>query len=189
LTGEVDIEALIATIPDSYTIRGLFFTQLVADLGDAFAPLTSKLCSPPDSGRYLAFTSYPIRDHVRLIDAAARRLYPGCPSREAHRLRARAELDTFAQSMVGKSIVSVIRDPATLLLRYSEIFGPFVKGPSAKTSREGQEAVKLELVDFFGSIGYQIGVFEGFVMNFGLTPRIEVHRLSPDKFSFLVEWH
>jgi uncharacterized protein (TIGR02265 family) len=189
LTGDVDIEALIATIPESYTIRGMFFTQYVDDMGDDFATLAPLLCSPPASGRYLAFTAYSIRDHLRLIDAAARRLYPHCPSVEAHRLRARAELATFARSMVGKSIVSIIRDPATLLLRYSEIFGPFVKGPSGKASREGKDAVRIELTDYFGSVNYQIGLFEGFVMNFGFTPRTEVESPSPGKLSFLVAWH
>jgi uncharacterized protein (TIGR02265 family) len=188
LIGEVDVEALIATIPEHYSIRGLFFKQLVADLGDEFAALTPKLCAPPPSGSYLALTSYPIRDHLRVIDAAACHLYPDYPNREAHRRRARTELGNFARSKLGKAILSVIRDPATLLVRYPEIFDAFTKGPKGRGSREGTDAVKIELTDYFGSVDYQVGLVEGFVMNFGFTPRTEVFRQPPNKLIFLVAW-
>jgi uncharacterized protein (TIGR02265 family) len=188
LTGEVDVEALIATIPEFYSVRGLFFTQLVADLGDDFAALTPKLSSPPPSGRYLAFTAYPIRDHLRVIDAAACHVYPGCPNRQAHRLRARSELGNFGRTMLGKAILSIIGDPATLLLRYPEIFATFTKGPSGKASREGPEAVTIELTDYFGSVDYQVGLIEGFVMSFGFAPRTEVQRQPPNKLIFRIEW-
>jgi uncharacterized protein (TIGR02265 family) len=188
LCGEVDVEALIATIPEHYTVRGIFIAPLAVEIKDDFDKLIPKLCAPPPSGKYLAFASYPIRDHLRVIDAAACRLYPAAENREAHRLRARAEFGNFGKTMLGKAILSVIRDPLTVLLRYPEIYDMFTKGPRGRASLEGPQAVKLELLDYFGSVEYQVGVLEGCVMSFGFVPRTEVRSEGPNKLIFQVEW-
>ena len=189
LTGDADIESCIASVPEFYTIRGLFFSPLVAHLGDDFAKVSPKLCDPPASGRYLSLMSYSIRDHIRLIDTAACRLYPDCPNRQAHRLLGRTELENFRSTLLGRAVLSVIDDPGTLLLRYPEIFNVFTTGPEGQASRESPSAIKIELMSYFGSIEYQIGVFEGFVMNFGFTSRIEVKQKAWDSWVFLVKWH
>jgi uncharacterized protein (TIGR02265 family) len=189
LTGEVDVEALIATIPVSYTVRGVFLAPLMAEIGGDFAGLVPKLCSPPAGGKYLALTSYPVRDHLRLIDAAACRVHPGCSNRQAHRLRGRSEPAAFARSLVGKAMLSIIGDPATMLVRFPELFGTFVRGPHGRGSRDGPGVVKIELTGYRGSVEYLIGIVEGIVMNFGFTPHTEVHTLPLDRLRFMVDWH
>lgn len=189
LTGELDVDALVEAIPEAYVLRGMFFTALVADLGEEFEALAPKLCSPPPGGKYLALTNYPVRDHVRVIDAAARRVYPGRSNREAQRLRGQSALDAFKRSLLGKTMVSIIEDPATMLLRVPDLlFSRFIRGPTGRASREGSEAVKIELLGYFGGVEYMAGVFEGIVMSFGQRPRVEVQGLSPSHWIFLVTW-
>jgi uncharacterized protein (TIGR02265 family) len=189
LTGEVDVEALIATIPLGYTARGLLIAPLIPELGGDFAKLEPKLCAPPPSGKYLALASYPVRDHLRLIDAAACRVYPGRSNRQAHRLRGRSEPEAFAQTLLGKAMLSIIEDPTTMLVRFPELFGTFVKGPRGKGAPDGPGAVKIELTGYFGSVEYLVGICEGIVMSFGFTPYTEVHGTSPDRLLFLLDWH
>lgn len=183
------MEALIATIPVSYTVRGVFLAPLMAEIGSDFAALVPKLSSPPASGKYLALTSYPVRDHLRLIDAAACRVHPGCSNREAHRLRGRSEPAAFAKSLVGKAMLSIIGDPATMLVRFPELFGTFVRGPQGRGARDGSGVVKLELTGYRGSVEYILGIVEGIVMNFGFTPYTEVHSRTSDRLLFVVDWH
>jgi len=112
LTGDVDIEALIANVPESHTMRGMFLAPLAGELGVDFVKLAPKLGSPPPSGKYLALVAYPSSDFFRLFDAVARRRHPSSTGREAYRLQAREASRVFASSMTGKAILSVIKDPA-----------------------------------------------------------------------------
>lgn len=189
LTGDVDVEALIETIPLDYTARGILIAPLIPELGGDFAKVAPKLCAPPASGKYLALTPYPVRDHLRLIDAAACRVHPGCQNRQAHRLRGRSEPAAFAKTMLGKAMLSIIHDPTTMLVRFPELFGTFVKGPRGKGMPDGPGAVKIELTGYRGSVEYIVGICEGIVMSFGFMPYTEVRRVSPDGLLFLLDWH
>jgi uncharacterized protein (TIGR02265 family) len=187
LTGEIDVEALIARIPASNTLRGLFFGPFVADLGDDFEALAPKLIEPPGD-RYLSLAAYPLRDFTRVFNAAARRVYPNCPGREAYRLRARAMVEIFQKTLLGKAMLSVINDPATLLRRYPESIGLLNTGFRGRGTQEGPNAVKIELKKFFGSPEFMLGVFESFVLLHGSTPHTEVQTIEPGHLTFLVTW-
>jgi uncharacterized protein (TIGR02265 family) len=187
LTGEIDVEALIANIPAPDTVRGMFFGPLAASLGDDFEELLPKLIDPPGD-RYLSLAAYSLRDFVRVFNAAARRAYPDRPTREAYRLHARAMVEIFKQTLLGKAMLSVIHDPVTLLLRYPESTGTLNTGFRGRGTKLGPRAVQIELKKFFASVEFMLGLFESFVMAYGSTPHTEVQLVEPGHVIFVVKW-
>lgn len=188
LEGDVDVEALIAEVPEGYRIRGLFFRPLVDELGSRFGAIAPRLDSPPPPDGYRPLSAYPTRDFLRVFDAAARLQHPGCGGREAHRRRARREVEVFAASLMGKAVLSIVHSPATALLRYPEAFGLLALGPSGRATQETPNLVRIELADYRGSIEYPIGVLEGLVMSFRAEPRVEVRLPEPGRVTFVVTW-
>jgi uncharacterized protein (TIGR02265 family) len=188
LTGEIDAEALIAAMPGSYTMRGMFFGPFMERLGNEFHKLLPLLRVPPND-RYFALAAYPTHDFVRVFDAAARRAHPDCGGREAYRRSARRMVEIFQQTLLGKAMFSVIHDPVTLLRRYPETCSVLSTGFRARASQRGPNAMAIELKEFFGSVEFMLGMLESFVLLFGLTPTTEVRSLAPNQLEFLISWH
>lgn len=55
LRGALDERQAIATMPASHTLKGMFFTRLVSDLGEDWSSVASELRAPPSLGRYIPF--------------------------------------------------------------------------------------------------------------------------------------
>ncbi len=187
LQGDVDLEATIATIPTSFTTKGMFFTRYVAALGAEWEELLPALIDPAKHGRYHAFESYPMRDYVRLFERVARARFPGS-TREAFRLLARGEVEVFSESTLGKVTFALLRDPGATLLRYPDIFKVIMRGPSSAARRVGERCVAVTYPHYHGSIEQGIGLLEGLVQIFDEEPRVEA-TVEPDRrVTFGVSW-
>jgi uncharacterized protein (TIGR02265 family) len=173
LEGDVDLEAIIATIPLEFTTKGMFFNRCVAALGAEWEEIAPRLLEPAKHGRYHAFEGYPMRDYVRVFDRVARARFPGS-AREAFRLLGRGDVEVFAESTLGKVTFSLLSEPGTTLLRYPEIFMVVVRGPKATAERRGDRRVAVTFPRYYGSIESGLGLVEGLVQSFDEEPRVDV---------------
>ncbi len=188
LLGNIDIDAVMASIPEFYAVKGMFFNALSAQLGERFAQVVPSLSSPPRGGFFLPFSDYPMRDFLRLYDAAARLSHPNRSSREAYRRLARQQVAAFGESALGRITMHLATDPGAALMRYTGSLAALMKGPSARAWQRGSSEVRIDIVGFRGVLEYPLGNFEALVMKFGAKPTIAVEVHAPDSLQFLVSW-
>jgi uncharacterized protein (TIGR02265 family) len=174
LHGSYDVEAEVKAVPDGYSIKGMFFDRLMTVLGGDFDATKSKLASPPDRGRYLAFREYPGGDYVRLVAAAGRKAYPRLGLREAIRRLALDDFDVFKNSMVGKVTLAVVSDARSILRKVPFIYRSLAPGKwDISVEDVDERTVRLDFRPFFGRWEYTVGQFESAILHF--RPRSVIH--------------
>ncbi|WP_437980494.1 DUF2378 family protein [Sorangium sp. So ce117] len=188
LLGNIDIDAVVAGVPESYAMKGMFFNALAATLGERFAQVVSTLSSPPRGGLYLPFSDYPTRDFLRLYDAAARLSHPNRSSREGYRRLARQQVGAFRESALGRITMHLATDPGAALMRYTGSLGALVKGPLARARQLGPSEVQIDISCHRGTLEYPLGNFEALVMGYGAKPTISVEVRGAETLQFLVSW-
>lgn len=185
----MDVEAVLAGVPEGYCVKGMFLARYAVGLGADWPAVATRLVAPPPGGRYHAFQDYPMQDHVRLFDTAARLRFPGS-AREAYRLLSRGDVEVFATSTFGKVAFAMLRDPAAALVRFPELFHAVTKGPVARAQRMGERHVQVALERTIGTPEQVIGLLEALVLTFDETPSVEVEIQGEDgrRFSLDVRW-
>ncbi|MGK4003123.1 DUF2378 family protein [Sorangium sp. So ce1036] len=188
LLGNIDIEAVLASVPEFHAVKGMFFNALAATLGERFTQVVATLSSPPRGGLYLPFSDYPMRDFLRLYDAAARLSHPNRSSREAYRRLARQQVSAFRESALGRITMHLATDPGAALMRYTGSLGALTKGPTARARQLGPSEVQIDISGYRGVLEYPLGNFEALVMGYGAKPTVAVDVRSPDALRFVVSW-
>jgi uncharacterized protein (TIGR02265 family) len=185
LTGTIDFEATARGIPKNYVLKGVFFARLIGYLGSTFASLVPSLEGPPRLGRYVPFSDYPQADYIRLCAAAAHKLHPALPLREALRRLGRDDLAVFASTTFGKVLLSAVGDARTVLMKTPYIYEKMAPGDWTLTVEDiDRSHVRLEIGPVYGTWEYQLGQMEGVVLNFGHPPRTTVVELPARKVRF-----
>jgi uncharacterized protein (TIGR02265 family) len=187
LRGELDELAAVEAVPEDFLLKGMFFKRLTEGLGPAFGALKPQLESPPRGG-YLNFKDYPQRDYTRLHFALAKKRYPKLSSREAVRRIAREDFDVFAQSVLGKVIVALVRDARTALHKVPEVYQRVAPGDwNVAVSDVDDATVGLEFHGLPGVWEYQVGQLEGIARAFGAPGHVQVEQRGPNNVLFLVQ--
>jgi uncharacterized protein (TIGR02265 family) len=174
LLGDVDVTRLLRTVPPAHAIKGAFIGANADAVRAAWDRISLQLRAPPRAGKYLAFTDYPLSDHVLLADFAARRLYPGVPTCESHRLLSRATIDTFAKTTLGRVTLSLIAGPQSMLTKYQDIFNRMVTGPRVVVEVTGATSVTLTYRDYYSLKEAIVGVVEGAILACDLEPLVQL---------------
>jgi len=186
LTGSVDGEERFAHFPRHYTIKGMYFSRVLATLGDGLREVEDKLVDPPRMGRYLPFRDYPQVDYSRLCLAAARRSWPTQSVPEAMRRLARLDFQQFAGSRVGRVTLALTGDLASSLRKLPDMYRMSIKGGRV-TAREEDDGMRIEFEDFYGwPECYALGTIEGIVQHYGKHPRIHAAFHSESHATYLV---
>jgi uncharacterized protein (TIGR02265 family) len=189
LTGSVDAEAIAASIPKTFLVKGMFFARLLTQLGPGYAAVEPRLEAAPKLGKYLPFTDYPQTDYVRVSTATAQKLFPGVPLREAMRLLGREDFSVFSASTLGKVILAVVGDARSALLRTPFIYMKMAPGDWVVTSVDlDGKIMRIEFAPVHGTWEYLLGQLEGVVMNYGGEPTTTVRELPGKKIQFDVAY-
>lgn len=184
LHGSLDIDALAASFPPSYTVKGMFVQRYTALLDDDFTKLAPKLTAAPRGGRYLAFKDYPQGDYTRIVAAAAAKVFPALSLSEAVRRIARDDMETFATSVFGKVVMTLVGDPLTALRHVPDAWARMAPGPNVWTEELEPGAIRLVFRRHRGIVEYTLGQLEGVVLAFGRAPLVTVRRLEPETVAF-----
>jgi uncharacterized protein (TIGR02265 family) len=182
--GSADVEALVAAIPRTYMVKGMFCSRFIEILGADFAAVEPKLIAPPRAGRFVPFKDYPQADYTRLSIAAAHKRFPRLSMREAVRCIARDDLATFAASMIGKVVLGLAGDARTTLLRTPDAYSRVAPGAAVEAADLSERVVRVMFTGYRGMVEYTVGQFEGVVLNYGGKPSIVLRDLGGDRLAF-----
>jgi hypothetical protein len=93
--------------------------------------------------------------------------------REGSRRFARREFDVFGSSTVGVVVMNLVGDHVTALLRFPDMIRMAMRGGDVEAHEE-RGGVTLTFHQFYGWLDcHFIGVVEGIVQHYGVSPIIE----------------
>ena len=144
LEGSFDGDAVAASVPRHYTVKGMFFARLIEALGAEIDAVRGQLVAAVRGDRYLPFRDYPQVDYVRLSIAAARKRFPQQSPREAVRRLARDDLATFSSSMLGRIVLAMAGDARSSLLRVPDAYARVRSGGPVFAVELDAETVRVE---------------------------------------------
>jgi uncharacterized protein (TIGR02265 family) len=182
--GPLDADAIAATFPASYMVKGMFCSRFAELLGGDFERVAPKLSAAPRGGRYVPFKDYPQSDYTHLVIAAARKRFPDRSVREAVRCTARDDLATFAASMFGKIVLALAGDARTTLLRTPDAYKRVAPGPRVRADDLDPTCVRVVFEEHRGIAEYLVGQLEGVVLSFGHRPTVVVRQLAETTLAF-----
>lgn len=184
LEGPIDVDAIAASIPPDYTVKGMFCSRFFDSLGSDWKALLPKLKAPPRLGRYLPFQNYPQGDYAVLCAAVAAKRFPRVSMREGVRRLAREDLAVFAESMIGKVVLALAGDARTTLLRVPEAYARVTSGSTLAAMELDAGTVRIEFRGYHGMSDYTLGQMEGVVLHYGGAPRTTVTWVSGDQVTY-----
>lgn len=188
LNAALDPEERIARAAPDITVKGMFIAPHAEAVGAAFRSIAPLLLRPPRDGRYVSYLDYPLADYYRLVFAGAARAYPRLALSEACRLAARAHIQAFAASTVGKVMLSMITDARGALLALPQMFARGSQGIGVEAAPRDY-SVRVEMRRIGGVQDCSaIGTIEGCVLFYGSEPTIEVELLSTEHAAYDVTW-
>ena len=175
LSQPISLEAGLATIPVETTVKGMFFRRHVEGLGSDYETVSATLDVPVKDGKYVAFRDYPQRDYARMIAATARKRFPLLPGREALRQLAREDFKVFAESMIGKVIMTVAGDARGSLMHVPDAYRAIVPGANVHAVDLNPHTVRITFEPLMGFLEYTLGQLEGVVLAFDGSPLTTIH--------------
>jgi uncharacterized protein (TIGR02265 family) len=173
---------LQATPPTSY-IKGMFPATIVENAHARGLVLASA------RERYLAFQDVPMREYMGLLVESAAAFFPEVPLRLGLRKLGRSTYDVFAQSVVGRVVLSTAND-------FPGAIAAAVKGYAITTPPARADVLDMgtrrAVVTFAGVYNFldphHIGVFEGFAHACGVHVTTRVRLASPHTGDFELTW-
>ncbi len=184
IEGTVDVEALVASIPANYTVKGMFCARFVEALASEYRQVEPLLVAAPRLGRYLPFHSYPQADYQRLCLATAAKRFPRIGTREAVRRVARDDLQTFASSIIGKVVLALVADVRSTLLRLPDAYARVTVGGYATAEELDAQTLRIEFHGYHGMVDYTLGQMEGVVLHYGGVSNITCNEVEPNHIVF-----
>jgi len=175
LRGDIDEDQLFADASSDFVLKGMFFRRVAKALGRHLERLLPELEVPPGRAGWLPFRDYPQRDYTRLSVAAARLRHPHHSDREALRRLARDDVNVFAESMIGRVMMSVIGDTRRALTELPTVYDKVAPGPwGFAATAEGERALRITIANHPGEWCYQVGQCEGIAAHYGDELRTRV---------------
>ncbi len=179
----LDLDERVRQAPSIATVKGMFFQRLCDD---------ARLASGRRIGRdrYVSFKDYPVREWLRLLVEAAGAVYPHERPRHGLRLLGRRAYGTFAESAVGKVVMSVagpnIKAALRLAPRAYMLAGNTIHVELGELTGDRAVFRLRNAWDFHDA--WHVGVLEGGVMAFGRTPETRVRVLSLCDADIEITW-
>jgi uncharacterized protein (TIGR02265 family) len=180
----LDVELYVRQTPPHATIKGLFLSNHVAMAGERRTRLYGV------RERYVAFKDYPLKEHVQLLPDVAQLLHPHRPLRDALRRVGQKVYPAFASSLLGKVMFQAVgHDIGAVIRTGTKAFRIASNVGRVDILRLGDKEAWFRLDEMYNYIdAYQVGVFEGPFLMFGLEPTVRVWLDSPTSGEFYVTW-
>jgi uncharacterized protein (TIGR02265 family) len=176
-----DLSAYLANTPLDATCKGLFFQDVLKAVRSAQRPVSAARL-PQLERRYLAFSDYPLREHMELTTQVASILYPDVPMREGLRRLGWLVFPGFADSLVGKVIFTIFGHELDRVYELGpRSFPVSMSRGRAETQRVGDGHWRVTFREIFGFLDcYYVGVLEGPIRRTGKKADV---RLRADTLS------
>jgi len=182
---KLDPEEYVRLTPPSATIRGVFFSNLLA-----MARASRCGLAPGTEKKYHAFKEYSLVEHIRLLAEVATAVYPTLPLGEGLRQIGQRIYPMFAASLVGKVIFSTVGNNP------SSVLAAGVKAYNVSASVGRVQIIELDdshghfyLENMFNFVEqYHVGIFEGAIKVIGYVPHLLTKPRTCTSSEFYVTW-
>jgi len=179
----LDAARVIAAVPASATIAGMFFLALVEGAE------RRQLALDMPRARYLPFGFYPVKEFAPLLVKAAGLFHPERSLREGLRRIGAVGPAAFLGSTLGRVTLGASEGAHETVLAITKTYGINTR-PSRCEVLESQPrsmVVRLDDVWYFLD-SHHVGVFEGTLDFAGVQGRVLIHRRSEISADLRLEW-
>jgi len=179
----LDAARVIAAVPASATIAGMFFLALAEG-----AERRQMLLEMPRA-RYLPFGFYPVKEFAPLLVKAAGLFHPERSLREGLRRIGRVGPAAFLGSTLGRVTLGASEGVHQIVLAIAKTYAINIR-PSRCGVLESQPrsmVVCLDDVCYFLD-SHHVGVFEGTLDFAGVQGRVLIHRRSDTAADLRLDW-
>lgn len=178
----VDFAARVAAVPRDAVVRGMFL-QVIADsvVKTSKGKLTAR--------RYVAFKTYPMREYVELLAAAAETGQP-LSAAECVRRVGWSVYTSYAQTITGTAIFAIAGLDFSSVIEVAPTSYKVALTPGSVTVRSlAPQRAQVELRDIYNLPDlHQVGIWEGAMKACGVTGQIKTHVLDYGAVDFDVQW-
>lgn len=186
---EIDVEGIIARVPESVVSKGMFFSRCLALAGDQDEDELLRAAGI-EIPRFVPFADYPWNQFVRLSVAVANAIADGQTAIGLRQI-GRAMYDEFADSLPGRMTFGVLRHNADRVIGLGakawNMSG--IPGHIHGQSIEDQH-YRYHFVDYPADVGetLAIGVLEGALHSCGEVPRLSFARADAMSSIIDIRW-
>jgi uncharacterized protein (TIGR02265 family) len=158
----LDVASYIEVMPPNARIKGMYATAI------AEAARGRGIVLPTARERYLAFQDVPMREYTTLLVEASRAFFPAATLRTGMRRLGRASHGIFAQSVVGRVVLSTANDLPGALVACAKAYAISLPPAQAELRELADHRAVLALVNVYNFLdSHHIGVVEGIAHSCG----------------------
>jgi len=179
----LDTALALRSVPEEGRIAGMFPQAVLEALRQGGQP------SPAPRDRYLPFSFYPQKEHVKLLIDASRLLFPGKSARAALRSLGRGAPSTLLQSTLGRVSLGSAQGAEQAVRALINTYPSNVR-PSESTiiSVSATHAlVTLRGIHFFLD-SHHVGVLEGTMRYAGVRGTVRIRMREAGSADLLCTW-
>jgi uncharacterized protein (TIGR02265 family) len=171
-------------------LKGMFFNEIIEQVEDklskkAVIKLQEEFGEPLD---FSNFKDYPVEKHLKLLNIASLMLF-GEDKNNAYFQMGRLSWKTFAESMVGKTVIALYaHDAKKATLAISKLWGTITNFGIRETEDLGERLVKISVKEDPRPPEYIEGVLAGAIEYFHSQPDITTTVLGVENYEFRLAW-
>jgi uncharacterized protein (TIGR02265 family) len=152
----LDAVAYVDVMPPNARIKGMYATAIVE------GARVRGIVLPTARERYLAFQDVPMREYSTLLVEAARAFFPAATLRTGLRKLGRSSHAVFAQSVVGRVVLSTANDLPGALTACAKAYAISVPPSHAELLELTERRAVLALAHVYNFLdSHHVGVLEG----------------------------
>jgi uncharacterized protein (TIGR02265 family) len=182
-TAPLDAESEIRAVPQVAQVRGLLIAPMLADAKKRGAP------TAVPRERYLSFTLYPLREHVRLLVDSCQAAFPELSLRQGLRKLGRGASDAFGATTLGKVTLGAAEGVHDIVTAFAKGYELNLQPGRACVLESGPRRVVVSLDDVHYFLdSHHVGAFEGVLKRAGVRGRVSIARRGRAAADLLLEW-
>lgn len=180
----LDVEATIAAVPENATMKGMFTAGLLELATERAIPLER------ERDEYEPLRDYPLAEHVRMLVAVTRAVFPDEPLRQGLRRIGRGAPRVMLASAIGPATVGAANGPLQTVREICKAY-PLLLAPGEVSLVDATErciVVRLTDIAFFADC-HHIGVFEGALRHAGIEELdVCIRESAPNAVDLRLTW-
>ncbi len=189
-TTPLDVDGVIAQIPESAQIKGFFVTSYEKMLTARRPDLATQIKEAMPRKSYASLNSYPRAEVARAEVALARLVCPDQPVREAIHQATLHVYPTFLSSLLGRVVLSTVgRNVDTVLGLGPRMMSSVTNYGSVAAEKIAERHWRYHYKDYYSWLDCgDVGVIEGLLVHYGKVPHLTVAITGPFEMWLDIKW-
>lgn len=186
----LDVDGLIAQIPESAQIKGFFVNNYEKMLTAKRPDLAQQIKDAMPRKNYASLNSYPRAEVLRAEVALAQVIAPDAALREALRRACNLVYPMFLSSLLGRVVLSTVgRNVDTVLGLGPRMMSSVTNYGSVKAAKLAERHWRYHYKDYYSWLDSgDVGVIEGLLSHYGKIPELTVAMNGPFEMWLDIKW-